>query len=414
MSRLHFSVIHYRKESKITERTEGTAARSAASGEPSSLRGNAISVVGATVMCLVVLGPVISAAFVVPLIAAKAGAAVPFVCILATVGVLCIAYTIGQFTYWVPRAGSFYEFNSRGLGPSAGFSSGWLLLFAYALAFPLNMLVFGYFLSTVLQSQLGIAVPWWTIMIGGTIIIAGLAILGLSLSIRVDIALVIAEIVALLVLAIVIIAKGGADGNTAAVLTPAAPGARSGGLLFGLVYAFLIFAGFEVAATVSEETRHARRNISRALIASVLAAGAFYVFMTYAITVGYGAGHISRLLNDAAPLDTLAAHYVGYGFPTIINLAVISPCSPPPAAYATAWPGSCSPWGAIVCYPGRCRGYIPGMRLPMLPSLPGACSASPSRSDSGYPWDRIRGRLATSLRSSRSPCSCYTRRSAFR
>ncbi len=303
---------------------EGTAEQAPHPGRrASSLRGNTISLVGATVMSIAIISPGAGSAFIPQLIAGQAGAAVPFEFILATVGALCIAYTIGQFTRWVRSAGSFYAFNTRGLGPSAGFLSGWLLLVAYVLALPLVTLAFGAILSGVLERQLGVHAPWWLISTAVVAVTASLAIAGLGLSIRVDVAMLVIEFVLFLTLAVVIIVKGGADGNTAAVLRPDLTGGHSGGLLLGLAFAFLGLGGFESAVTVTEETRHARRNIPRALLGSLLVSGAFFVVMTYAVVIGFGTRNVGRLAGDPLPLSTLTDRYVGADFSVVIDLVVI-------------------------------------------------------------------------------------------
>jgi amino acid transporter len=288
-----------------------------------SLRGNAISVVGATVMSVVVVSPAVAMAFGPQLIASKAGAAIPFVFLLAMLAVLCIAYTIGQFTRWMSSAGSFYAFNSEGLGRPAGFVSGWILLFVYALMVPATLLLFGYLLAGTLEAHAGIKIPWLLLTLGAVVVIAGLSILGLGLSLRVDTVMLLGELVVFLVLAVAIVFKGGAHGNTMAVFNPSSADVPSSGLLFGLVFAFLSFGGFEVAATVSEETRHAHRNVSRALIASVVVTGVFFVFVGYAVTIGFGVTNIDGLIKDPLPLGTLGAQYFGSNFSLLIDLVVV-------------------------------------------------------------------------------------------
>ena len=48
----------------------------------------------------------------------------------------CCALSIGQFACRLPSAGWAYTYNSRGLGPAAGFLTGWMMVFAYALFVP--------------------------------------------------------------------------------------------------------------------------------------------------------------------------------------------------------------------------------------------------------------------------------------
>lgn len=289
----------------------------------SSLRKNAISLPGASAMGVAFIAPAAGMAFLPQIVAGYAGAAVPFVYLLALLGCLCVAYTIAQFARAVSSAGSFYAFNSRGLGARAGFVSGWLLMLGYLTAFPQNMLAFGYSLASVLKDHAGITVPWYLLTGLATILITWIAIRGLGLSVRVDLTMIGIEVAVLLILAITVISRGGAEGNTPSVFTPSAGGHVSSGLLFGLVFAFLTLVGFESSATVAEETRDAHRNIPRAMLGSVAITGVFFLLITYAITIGYGPHHADKFAAAPLPLDDLAHRYIGTGYAILVDVAVI-------------------------------------------------------------------------------------------
>jgi amino acid transporter len=57
---------------------------------------------------------------------------------------------------------------------------------------------------------------------------------------------------------------------------------------FAAVFGFLSFAGFEGAAALGEDTAEPRRNIPRAIGTAVLVAGAFYIVVITAQTLGFG------------------------------------------------------------------------------------------------------------------------------
>lgn len=287
------------------------------------LNRNAVSAVGATVMGVSSIGPIAGLAFLPQIVATNAGAATPFIYVIAVLGALCIAYTVAQFTRWVHSAGSFYAFNAKGLGPVGGVFSGWILMAGYALCFPINMLSFGPSFADLVKSQTGIDIPWWLLSLAAIAVIVALSIAGLGLSLRVDLTIMAAQLVIFLILAIVIIAKGGDSGNTVSVFNPASAGSHSGGLLFGLVFAFLTCQGFESAATVAEETANPRRTIPRALIGTVLITGALFIFITYAITIGFGVNHVDDLASDTLPLGTLANRYISGDFATLVTLAIV-------------------------------------------------------------------------------------------
>jgi amino acid transporter len=84
-----------------------------------------------------------------------------------------------------------------------------------------------------------------------------------------------------------------------------------GGLSQGLVFGVLTFIGFEAASSLGEEAQNPVRNVPFAIITTVLVAGAFFTFVGYAQTVGYGLGNIGKFANAAAPFQDLAPQYGG-------------------------------------------------------------------------------------------------------
>lgn len=61
-----------------------------------------------------------------------AGFASPLVVLITFVASLCCAISIAEFARRVPSAGWAYTYNSHGLDRTAGFLTGWVMIFAYA------------------------------------------------------------------------------------------------------------------------------------------------------------------------------------------------------------------------------------------------------------------------------------------
>jgi amino acid transporter len=287
-----------------------------------SLRRNAISLPGATAMSIALIAPAAGMAFLPQIVAAHAGSTVPFSFLLATVGAVCVAYTVSVFARKFSSAGSFYTFNAKGLGRPAGFFSGWLLFAGYLVFFPQNMLAFGYTLSSVLSEHAHIVIAWWIFATAATSLVAGLGVIGLGLSMRVDLTVIFFEVAVLLGLAAVVILDGGRSGNTTAVFNPAHASAGLSGLAFGLIFALGAITGFESSATVAEETENPKDNIPRAMLGSVIGTGLFFILITYALAIGFGPGHSGEFANTALPLDTLATRYLGSGYAVAIDVVV--------------------------------------------------------------------------------------------
>jgi len=125
------------------------------------------------------------------------------------------------------------------------------------------------------------------------------------------------------ILALVIIAKGGADGNTLSVFDP---GQTSWNSTFnGILFAVTLFIGFEAGASNAEETNEPRKSIPRAVLATVAISGAFYLLVTYAATIGFGKAALSKdvWFASASPMGDLANQYVGKWLSVLIDLVVI-------------------------------------------------------------------------------------------
>ena len=68
-----------------------------------------------------------------------------------------------------------------------------------------------------------------------------------------------------------------------------------GGFALAIVFSLQAFTGWDGAAPLAEETANPTRNISRAVIGSIILLGIFLVFVTWAIILGWGTKIIGTL-----------------------------------------------------------------------------------------------------------------------
>jgi amino acid transporter len=288
------------------------------------LRRDSIGLPSALAMSLAYISPTIGVIFITALIASKAGIAAPFTFIIGTIGIAFMALTLAHFSTRVPSAGTFYTFISQGLGPSTGFVMGWLLFFAYGLQSPLNTNLFGSFVSGLIKDNFGVDIPWWVLMIFIIAFVGALAWWSIHRSMQLDLAFVVAEVTIVGALLILILVKGGAQGQVPQAWNPGnSPSGLSG---IGLAFIFVVFAffGFESSTTVAEEVRRPRRNLPIALVGSVIATGVWFCFAMYAVIVGYGPGHVGTLASASAPVTDLATRYIGHWYSIVVSLAAVS------------------------------------------------------------------------------------------
>jgi amino acid transporter len=258
------------------------------------------------------MGPVFSGTFFIPTIvglsfAGKgAGIATPFAILLTAIGMLALAWIISRYAKRIHSAGALYDYVREGLGRPAGLFAGWVY-YGGALMLTLAIgLAFGGFLSLTLAGVHGVDINWIWFTLGFWIVTWAISVLGVQISTRAQLILALVSVAVIFAWSIYVVLKGGSNGFS---LRPFNPGESDfSGITYGIVYAGLIFVGFESAANLAEETAHPKRNIPRAIFYSVAAAGVFYVILSWALLLAFGL-NVAELLKSFPPL------YVATGNP---------------------------------------------------------------------------------------------------
>jgi amino acid transporter len=256
------------------------------------------------------MAPVLAVVLNAPAAAPQAGAALPLSFLVAFIACLFVGNTVVQFSRRLPSAGSFYTFNTHGLGRPAGFFTGWLFWIGYGVLAPGLFDALGSFAHDYVLSTFQANVPWWIFSLAAMAIVLGLSVRSIKASVSIDLALLTIEVIIFLILAIVAIAHAG-SGNTVKVFLPSSSPKGVSGVGLGVVFGVLSFIGFDAAATLGEETRNPRRNIPLAVAGALGAVGVFYVFVMYALAAGYrldNHAQMAKFLTDANPFVTLARH----------------------------------------------------------------------------------------------------------
>jgi amino acid transporter len=287
--------------------------------EPVSLRRDAVGPTGAVVMSAAIMGPAVSTFFNPQFSTPFSGAATPLVYVVCVVAMLLAASGIIEMARELPSAGAFYTYVARGLGPRAGFVTGGLMFVAYALLAPAEVGLIGSYLQTTLAAELGVNIPWWLIGLVPAAATVALAYGGIAASLRTAIVLFTAEVLVILVLSLIVLARGGADGVNLHPLSPAASPHGYAGLATGFVFAALSFVGFEAATTLGEEVQRPRRTVPLAILLSVIGVGALYVFCIWAEVIGLGERETNALTGASTPWNDLATRYAAWmKWPVII------------------------------------------------------------------------------------------------
>ncbi len=282
--------------------------------ESGRLQKGVLSIPNAVALSAAAMAPVLAVVLNAPAAGPQAGEALPLSFLFAFIACLLVGNSVVQFARQLPSAGSFYTFNSAGLGAGAGFYTGWLFWIGYAVLAPGLFSAFGSFVHDYFLSTFQSNVPWWIFSLAAMAIVLGLSIRSIRASVNVDLVLLFLEVVIFLVLSVLAIVHAG-SGNTLKSFIPSSSPHGISGVGLGVVFGILSFIGFDAAATLGEETKNPRRNVPMAVSGALISVGIFYVVAMYALTAGYGLNNHANLLkflSDPNPFVTLGHHYASW------------------------------------------------------------------------------------------------------
>ena len=212
------------------------------------------------------------------IVVSYAGFASPLVVLVAFGASLCCASSIVEFARRLPSAGSLYTYNSRGLGRTGGFLTGWMMVFAYALYVPAGIALTSAYAAQLGADVLHVTIAAWVLFLVILGAVALVAYLGIRTSSSADLVLVAGEVTVIAALAVTILVRVGLGHYTAAVFSPASsPHNQLTDITNAMIYGITAFAGYETAAVLGEEARKPRRCIPASIIGVVLVAGVFYL-----------------------------------------------------------------------------------------------------------------------------------------
>jgi amino acid transporter len=237
----------------------------------------------------------------IPAVAVSAAGGTWLAFLLATVGVILVAANINAFARDSSGTGSLYDYIARSLGATVGVLGGWALAIAYigcgAACVPLvphflNVLLapFHVHFSPLLVSVVLVGSVWYC------------AWKDMRLSAHLMLTIELSAVAVGTILALVILFKQGGKIDASQFRL----GSLSlSGVGQGTVLAFMALVGFESAASLGDEARNPLRTIPRAIIASSLIAGAYFILHGYSMVAGFR-GLPTGLAASQSPVSDVA------------------------------------------------------------------------------------------------------------
>jgi amino acid transporter len=280
------------------------------------LKHNALNFWEVSAQAVALISPSMTAALIVPLMFGTAGTAGWLCYLFGTIMLLFVAISLNQFAKRYTSAGSMYEYTVKGLGLKIGGMSGWCLIFAYMFIGIAGVTGFTHFASMLL-TQAGatgyLSHPYITLFAICVACSWFLSYKDITFSTLLMLILEGVSVTVIMILALVALAKTGVVDS--AQLHPT-QGHGLGDIGLGVVVAIFSLVGFECATAFGEESKKPLITIPRAVIASLLVTGAFFIFITYVETHAL-ANNNPTLDQLTAPLTTLSQNF-GMGWMGII------------------------------------------------------------------------------------------------
>jgi len=265
-----------------------------------ALKAGALSLPEALMQSVTTISPAIAALFFTPVVVGFAGVTSPLAYPIAFVITLLLGIVLVQFTKKIPAAGGYYTYISRSIHPRAGWLVAWLFILYAPTVGGIVSLYMGNILQQELQANWGINWPWFSTVFM-IVVVSGVALMqyrGVSISGKALLFMGLIEMVLVVLLGIWSIANPGSGGVNFISYNPGNITSLSG-IALAIVFSLQAFTGWDGAAPLAEETTNPTRNISRAVIGSIILLGIFLVFVTWALIIGWGTNNIASLPGSA-------------------------------------------------------------------------------------------------------------------
>jgi amino acid transporter len=264
------------------------------------LKAGALHLPEVLMQSVTTIAPAIAALFFTPFLVSFAGVTSPLAYPIAFVITLMLGIVLVQFTKKMPAAGGYYTYISRSIHPRAGWLVAWLFILYAPTVGGIVSIYMGNILQQELQANWGINWPWFTIVFM-IVVITAVALLqyrGITISGRTLLVLGIIEMGLVALLAIWALANPGPGGVNFISYNPAnIP--NLGGFALAIVFSLQAYTGWDGAAPLAEESANPTRNVSRAVIGSIILLGVFLILVTWAIIIGWGTSKIGSLPTSA-------------------------------------------------------------------------------------------------------------------
>ena len=252
------------------------------------------------------------------------------------VGIILLFFSVGYATmsHYVTNTGAFFAYVGRGLGIVPGVGSAAVSVLAYL---TVQWAVFGFIggqMALQFKDKFGIDAPWYVYALVILVVVWVLSALSVDIGAKVLGVLLAIELLSLVIVGIVAIAKGPQGPDFAASFSPGAifSGGLEGGAGIAFAFALASFIGFEATAIYGEESKDPKRNVPRATYISVILITLLFALVGFGLVTGTGADGMADkmlevtggLVDPSAVLFGLTTEFIGSWLTTVFSWIVLT------------------------------------------------------------------------------------------
>jgi amino acid transporter len=296
------------------------------------LKKNAISFVSNIVIGVASTAPGYSLAATLGVVAAVAGIGLqsPAVMLVAFIPMFCIAMAYNYMNRADPDCGTTFTWVTRAIGPRAGWMGGWAIIVADIIVMA-NLAQIAGIYSFRLFDWSSAADSTFAVTLVGVlwiIVMTAICYIGIELSARSQKFLLGAEIITLVVFAVVALVKVYAD-HPAHSIEPAFSWfnpfeiSSTSALTSGVLLAVFIYWGWDSGVTVNEETKDSSTAPGRAAVISTVILLAIYALVSAATQAYAGAEALVKNQKDVFG-GGLASNVLGTPLDKLLIIAVLT------------------------------------------------------------------------------------------
>jgi amino acid transporter len=289
------------------------------------LKKDAIGFLDGLIIGIASTAPAYSLAAVLAIVVVGVGVQAPAVLLASFIPMFLIASAFYYMNRADPDCGTSFSWVTRAMGPGLGWVGGWAvattgILVIGSLAQVAAYYTFDLLSLDALRDSTAANVLFTLLIIA---VMTTICVLGTELSALVQRGMIILQVGALLLFAVVALVKGGALTPALSWFSPFAVDTLDA-LILGVLTGVFIYWGWESAVNLNEETEGSATAPGLAAVLSTVILLVTYVLTTTAVVAFAGLGQIADFEDDPGIFGALATDVLGSPLDRLVVIAIIT------------------------------------------------------------------------------------------